>query len=227
VEKRPRKPGAWTGLATPVGGREGGSEGARKRGGGEEMRYGQTVYARVQEIADQCGSKNKEVGKDKGREREGHVPLLRPAPKPGTRQASAMEPVNRTRREETATSAAPARIARRVEEEEEEEVVAMVWMWERFCPTQQTRPSGPGCFPSLYCCCCFLSPPESPSKLLKRLVLLFGVCEMGGCEFMLCRVDVYVWGSPLLSPLALFPSSPPPACLPLCPPKLTTTGPAQ
>lgn len=53
--------------------------------------------------------------------------MLRPAPKPGTRQASAMEPVNRTRREETATSAAPARIARRVEEEEEE-VVAMVWM---------------------------------------------------------------------------------------------------
>ena len=54
--------------------------------------------------------------------------MLRPAPKPGTRQASAMEPVNRTRREETVTSAAPARIARRVEEEEEEEVVAMVWM---------------------------------------------------------------------------------------------------
>jgi len=47
VEKRPRKPGAWTGLATPVGGREGGSEEARKRGGEEEMRYGRTVYARV------------------------------------------------------------------------------------------------------------------------------------------------------------------------------------
>lgn len=136
--------------------------------------------------------------------------MLRPAPKPGTRQASAMEPVNRTRREEAAMSAAPARIARRVEEEEEEEVVVMVWMWERFCPTQQTRPSGPGCFPSLYCCCCFSSPPESPSKLRKRLVLLFGAREMGGCEFMLCRVDVYVWGSSLLSPLALFPSSPPP-----------------
>lgn len=98
----------------------------------------------VQQIPDQFGSENKGVGKGKGTRRGRHVPLLRPAPKPGIRQASAMEPVKRTRREETATSATPARIARRVEEEEEEEVVAMVWMCGKgFCPTQQSRPYWP------------------------------------------------------------------------------------
>jgi hypothetical protein len=74
-----------------------------------------------------------------------------------------MEPVKRTRREETATSAAPARIARRVEEEEEE-VVAMVWMCGKgVLPDPTITPF----WPSLYCCCCFSSPPETPSKLRK------------------------------------------------------------
>lgn len=108
--------------------------------------------------------------------------MLRPLPKPGRRQASATGPINRIRMEETATSATPACIARRVEEEGI--VVAMMWMrWERFCPTQQTRLSGPRCFPSFYCYC-FTSLLEKPSKLRKRLVLLLRVREMSEYLFM-------------------------------------------
>lgn len=66
--------------------------------------------------------------------------------------------------EETATRAAPARIARRLEEGMV--VAIIVDVVGKVLPDPTNAPYWPRYFPSLYCCC-FTSLPETPSKQRK------------------------------------------------------------